>query len=113
MNMAKERFIRSGAFAMSAKTIAEANLYDDELFLFSCYGNTAMTELILGIILGQPVKVRSFTPQKTLTNAKLSDKSVRFDVERTRWMPGSGNGRATMPRRWTPTCSGRDSTTPS
>ena len=81
MNMAKERFIRSGAFAMSAKTIAEANLYDDELFLFSCYGNTAMTELILGIILGQPVKVRSFTPQKTLTNAKLSDKSVRFDVE--------------------------------
>ena len=81
MNMAKERFIRSGAFAMSTKTIAEANLYDDELFLFSCYGNTAMTELILGIILGQPVKVRSFTPQKTLTNAKLSDKSVRFDVE--------------------------------
>ena len=81
MNMAKERFIRSGVFAMSTKTIAEANLYDDELFLFSCYGNTAMTELILGIILGQPVKVRSFTPQKTLTNAKLSDKSVRFDVE--------------------------------
>ncbi|MCI6673930.1 MAG: Rpn family recombination-promoting nuclease/putative transposase [Spirochaetaceae bacterium] len=66
---------------MSTKTIAEANLYDDELFLFSCYGNTAMIELILGIILGQPVKVRSFTPQKTLTNAKLSDKSVRFDVE--------------------------------
>ena len=81
MNMAKERFIRSGVFAMSTKTIAEANLHDDELFLFSCYGNTAMTELILGIILGQPVKVRSFTPQKTLTNAKLSDKSVRFDVE--------------------------------
>lgn len=66
---------------MGTKTIAEANLYDDELFLFCCYGNTAMTELILGIILGQPVKVRSFTPQKTLTNAKLSDKSVRFDVE--------------------------------
>lgn len=53
MNMAKERFIRSGAFAMSTKTIAEANRYD-ELFLFCCYGNTAMTELILGIMLGQP-----------------------------------------------------------
>ena len=39
---------------MGTKTIAEANLYDDELFLFSCYGNTAMTGPILGIMLGQP-----------------------------------------------------------
>ncbi|MDY6344911.1 MAG: hypothetical protein SPL79_11515 [Sphaerochaetaceae bacterium] len=51
---------------MGTKTIAEANLYNDVLFLFSCYGNTAMTGPILGIMLGQPVKMRSFTPQNTL-----------------------------------------------
>ncbi len=39
---------------MGTKTIAEANLYDDELFLFSCYGNTAMTGPILGIIWASP-----------------------------------------------------------
>ncbi len=39
---------------MGTKTIAEANLYDNELFLFCCYGNTAMTGPILGIMLGQP-----------------------------------------------------------
>ena len=53
MQSAKDRCMRSGVFAMSTKTIAEANRYD-ELFLFCCYGNTAMTELILGIMLGQP-----------------------------------------------------------
>ena len=39
---------------MGTKTIAEANLYDDVLFLFSCYGNTAMTGPILGIIWASP-----------------------------------------------------------
>ena len=86
MQSAKERCSRSGVFAMGTKTIAEANLYNDVLFLFSCYGNTDMTGLILGIIWASRSRC---VPSR----------------RRTRW----GNGRATTPRRWTPTCSGRDS----